>query len=57
MAYAEDHAELLRADLFDEPGIAEKKMFGGSLFYEERPHGLRGTQRRRHGACWKNRRA
>jgi hypothetical protein len=32
MAYAEDHAELLRADLFDEPGIAEKKMFGGLCF-------------------------
>ena len=32
MAYAEDHAELLRADLFDEPGITEKKMFGGLCF-------------------------
>jgi TfoX/Sxy family transcriptional regulator of competence genes len=32
MAYDEDHAELLRADLFDEPGITEKKMFGGLCF-------------------------
>ena len=32
MAYDEDHAELLRAALFDEPGITEKKMFGGLCF-------------------------
>jgi len=32
MAYDEEHAELLRADLFDEPGISEKKMFGGLCF-------------------------
>ncbi len=32
MAYDEDHAELLRAALHDEPGITEKKMFGGLCF-------------------------
>lgn len=32
MAYDEDHAELLRELLFDEPGISEKKMFGGLCF-------------------------
>ena len=32
MAYDEDHAELLRAALHDEPGISEKKMFGGLCF-------------------------
>jgi hypothetical protein len=32
MAYDEDHAELLRQDLFDEPGLTEKKMFGGLCF-------------------------
>jgi hypothetical protein len=32
MAYDEDQAELLRAALFDEPGITEKKMFGGLCF-------------------------
>ncbi len=32
MAYDEDHAELLRAALHDEPNITEKKMFGGLCF-------------------------
>ncbi|MCG3267715.1 TfoX/Sxy family protein [Yoonia sp. I 8.24] len=32
MAYDDGHAELLREDLADEPGISEKKMFGGLCF-------------------------
>jgi TfoX/Sxy family transcriptional regulator of competence genes len=32
MAYDEDHAEILRQALFDEPNITEKKMFGGLCF-------------------------
>lgn len=32
MAYDEDHAEILREALFDEPNITEKKMFGGLCF-------------------------
>ena len=32
MAYDEGHLALLRDDLVDEPGIAEKKMFGGICF-------------------------
>lgn len=32
MAYDDGHAQLLREDLRDEPGITEKKMFGGLCF-------------------------
>ena len=32
MAYDEGLAELMRGDFVDEPGIAEKKMFGGLAF-------------------------
>ena len=32
MAYDEGHLALLRDDLVDEPGIVEKKMFGGICF-------------------------
>ncbi len=32
MAYDEGLAEILRADLADEPGITERKMFGGLCF-------------------------
>ena len=32
MAYDEGHAELLRQELADEPGLTEKKMFGGLCF-------------------------
>lgn len=32
MAYDEGHAELMRAELADVPGISEKKMFGGLCF-------------------------
>lgn len=32
MAYDEGHLALLRDDLVDDPGIAEKKMFGGICF-------------------------
>ena len=32
MAYDEGLAELMRTDLADEPGIAERKMFGGLCF-------------------------
>ena len=32
MAYDEGHLTLLRDDLVDEPGIVEKKMFGGICF-------------------------
>ena len=32
MAYDEGHAELMRAELADEPGISEKTMFGGLCF-------------------------
>ncbi len=32
MAYDEGLAELLRGDLADQPGIEEKKMFGGLCF-------------------------
>ena len=32
MAYDEGHLALLRDDLVDEPGIVEKKMFGGVCF-------------------------
>lgn len=32
MAYDEGLAELMRGDLVDEPGITEKKMFGGIAF-------------------------
>lgn len=32
MAYDEGHLTLLRDDLIDETGIAEKKMFGGICF-------------------------
>ena len=32
MPYSEDMAELMRADLGIEPGLSEKKMFGGLCF-------------------------
>ncbi len=32
MAYDEGLAELMRSDLVDEPGISERKMFGGLAF-------------------------
>lgn len=32
MAYSEDMAEVMRADLGVEPGLSEKKMFGGLCF-------------------------
>lgn len=32
MAYSEDMAETMRADLGVEPGLTEKKMFGGMAF-------------------------
>lgn len=32
MAYDEGLAELMRGDLVDEPGVAEKRMFGGLAF-------------------------
>ncbi|MEM9478003.1 MAG: TfoX/Sxy family protein [Pseudomonadota bacterium] len=32
MAYSEDMAETMRADLGVEPGLSEKKMFGGLCF-------------------------
>lgn len=32
MAYDEGNAQLMREDLADEPGITEKKMFGGLCF-------------------------
>jgi TfoX/Sxy family transcriptional regulator of competence genes len=32
MAYSEEMAELMRADLGVEPGLSEKKMFGGLCF-------------------------
>lgn len=32
MAYDAGHAELMRAELADETGISEKKMFGGLCF-------------------------
>lgn len=32
MAYDEGLAELMRNDLLDQPGITEKKMFGGMCF-------------------------
>ncbi|MBJ6370658.1 TfoX/Sxy family protein [Sedimentitalea arenosa] len=32
MAYREDMAETMRADLGVEPGLSEKKMFGGPCF-------------------------
>ena len=35
MAYDEGIAELMRGDLVDEPGITEKKMFGGLCFLRE----------------------
>lgn len=35
MAYDEGLAELMRADLSDEPGITAKKMFGGLCFLLE----------------------
>jgi len=35
MAYDEGLAELMRGDLADEPGITEKKMFGGLCFLRD----------------------
>ena len=35
MAYDEGAAEILRNDLEDEPGISEKKMFGGLCFLRD----------------------
>ncbi len=32
MAYSEDMAEIMRSDLGMEPGLTEKKMFGGLCF-------------------------
>jgi hypothetical protein len=32
MAYDDGHAELMRQELAEEPGISEKKMFGGLCF-------------------------
>ncbi|SFR39100.1 TfoX N-terminal domain-containing protein [Yoonia tamlensis] len=32
MAYDDGHAQMLREDLRDEPGITERKMFGGLCF-------------------------
>lgn len=32
MAFDDGHAELMRQELADEPGISEKKMFGGLCF-------------------------
>jgi TfoX/Sxy family transcriptional regulator of competence genes len=35
MAYDEGLAQILRTDLADEPGIAEKRMFGGLAFLRD----------------------
>ena len=35
MAYDEGLAELMRSDLADEPGVTEKKMFGGLCFLKD----------------------
>ena len=35
MAYDEGLAEILRGDLADEPGISEKRMFGGICFLKD----------------------
>ena len=35
MAYDEGLAELIRSDLEDEPGVTEKKMFGGLCFLKD----------------------
>ena len=35
MAYDEGLAELMRSELSDEPGLSEKKMFGGLCFLKD----------------------
>lgn len=35
MAYDEGHAALMREALADEPGVSEKKMFGGLCFLKD----------------------
>lgn len=35
MAYDEGHAEMMRETLAEEPGISEKKMFGGLCFLKD----------------------
>jgi len=35
MAYDDGHAELMRQELVDEPGLSEKKMFGGLCFLKD----------------------
>ncbi len=35
MAYHDGHAELMRTELADEPGLSEKKMFGGLCFLKD----------------------
>jgi len=35
MAYDEGHATVMREELGDEPGISEKKMFGGLCFLKD----------------------
>jgi TfoX/Sxy family transcriptional regulator of competence genes len=46
MAYDEGLAEILRAALADEPGISERKMFGGLAFLRH-GHMVAGTYRDR----------
>ncbi|MEI2778267.1 MAG: hypothetical protein V9G19_20320 [Tetrasphaera sp.] len=43
MAYDEDLANRIRTAVDDEPGITEKRMFGGARDYGERQYGGRGS--------------